>query len=67
MEIYLSKLVALIDEARINTLTVVIMQVPCCGGLVNLARKALNQAGRKIPLKKVVVGLQGEILSDDWI
>ena len=67
MDIYLAKLVALIDEAKINTLTVVIMQVPCCGGLVKLAREALNQAGRKIPVKRVVVGIRGEILSDDWI
>jgi ferredoxin len=67
LDIYLTKLTAMIDESKINSLTIVIMQVPCCGGLVHLAQKALNQAGRKIPVKKVVVGIRGEILSDEWI
>lgn len=65
-EIYLAKLIALIDEARINTLTVLIMQVPCCSGLLRLARQAAEQAGRKIPIKKVIAGIQGTILQDDW-
>lgn len=66
-EVYLEKLTALIDIARINTLTVVIMQVPCCRGLLNLACKAIESASRKIPLKCVVVSLQGEIMSEEWM
>ena len=66
-DIYSTKLKALIDEAKINTLTVVIMQVPCCGGLVQLAKKALENAERKIPIKKIVVGIQGQILQEDWL
>ncbi|GAB4334945.1 MAG: 4Fe-4S binding protein [Calditrichia bacterium] len=66
-EIYLEKLKMLIDQARINTLTVMIMQVPCCGGLLRMAQMALSQTERKIPLKYVVVGLQGEILQEDWL
>jgi Pyruvate/2-oxoacid:ferredoxin oxidoreductase delta subunit len=66
-EIYLEKLRALVDTARINSLTVMIMQVPCCRGLLMLARQALAQAGRKVPLKCVVVGLQGEILQEEWV
>lgn len=66
-EIYVRKLVALIDEAKINTVTVMIMQVPCCSGLLRLAREAVKQAGRKIPLKCVVVGLQGDILKTEWV
>lgn len=62
-DVYVEKLTALIDEAQINTLTVIIMQVPCCGGLVGIAQEALNQAKRKIPLKTIIVSLQGEVLS----
>ncbi len=65
-EIYVEKIKALVDEAQINTLTVMIMQVPCCGGLLGLAKDGLESAERKIPLKVVVVSLQGEILSEDW-
>ncbi|MBI5625108.1 MAG: 4Fe-4S binding protein [Elusimicrobia bacterium] len=66
-EAYLEKLVALIDESGINTLTVMIMQVPCCRGLLGLAQKALETAKRKIPLKAVVVGIQGGVLSEEWV
>jgi len=44
-----------------------IMQVPCCGGLVHLARTAADQAERKVPIKCIVVGIQGQILQEDWV
>lgn len=64
---YLDKLKTMIDEAQINTLTVMIMQVPCCSGLLHLAKTAAEQASRKIPVKAVVVGLEGEILQEQWV
>ena len=66
-EIYLEKLKALIDQAKINTLTVMIMQVPCCRGLLQLAQRAVQEAGRKIPIKSVVVGIQGNLLKEEWV
>jgi len=66
-EVYVEKIKALIDEAKINTLTVIIMQVPCCFGLVQIAKEGAEKATRKIPVKQVVVGLEGNILSEDWI
>lgn len=63
LEKYEEKLVHLIDEARIQSLTVVIMEVPCCSGLLRLARRALTRAHHKVPLRLVVVGVRGEILS----
>jgi ferredoxin len=66
-ERYLEKLVALIDEARINTLTVLVMEVPCCRGLLVLAQKAAEQASRKVPIKLMVASVQGELLKEEWI
>jgi len=66
-EVYLEKLKALVDQAQINTLTVMIMQVPCCRGLLGLAQQAVQQSSRKVPIKAVVVGLQGEILQETWV
>jgi hypothetical protein len=63
---YVAKIKAWIDEAKINTLTVMIMQVPCCRGLLALAQQAAGQAQRKVPIKYVVVGLQGDILEETW-
>jgi NAD-dependent dihydropyrimidine dehydrogenase PreA subunit len=67
MDSYLSKLVAMIDEAKINTLSVMIMEVPCCGGLIGLAREAVSRASRKIPIRQLVVGIRGDILADEWV
>ncbi len=66
-DIYVEKIRLLIDEAKINTLHLMIMQVPCCGGLLQLIRTAQSQSQRKIPVKQTVVGVKGEILSEEWI
>ena len=66
-ESYISKIVDMIDTAQINTLTVVIMEVPCCGGLLQMAEMAMEQASRKVPIKKVVIGVQGEVVEEGWI
>ena len=65
-EEYTEKIKAWIDDAKINTLTVLIMQVPCCRGLLSLAQEAAAQATRKVPIKYAVVGLQGEVLEEAW-
>lgn len=67
LDSYLSKLTSMIDDAEINTLTVMIMQVPCCSGLLQLAKTAVEKASRKIPIKAIVVGLEGEILQEKWV
>ena len=66
-EAYRDKITALVDEAEINSLTVMIMQVPCCAGLLQLAKSAVDQATRKIPIKRQVVSVRGEILSEEII
>ena len=67
-EVYVEKITALIDESKINTLTVMIMKVPCCMGLTHLAKSGAKKATRKIPIKQVVVDVAGgQILSEDWI
>lgn len=66
-EIYEEKITALIDEAKINSITAVIMEVPCCSGLLQIAQKAMVQANRKIPIKLIVIGIKGEILEEEWV
>jgi Pyruvate/2-oxoacid:ferredoxin oxidoreductase delta subunit len=63
-EIYLDKLTAMINESNIKSITVLIMQVPCCGGLLQLAQLANESAKRKVPIKTVVIGIKGEILEE---
>ena len=63
-EVYRDKLTAFIDQSGIASLTVMVMQVPCCGGLVQLALQAAARAVRTVPMRCVVVGVQGEILEE---
>jgi hypothetical protein len=66
-DVYVEKLTSFIDDAEINTLTVMTMQVPCCAGLVAMTQQALQSAKRKIPIKSIVIGLQGDVLSEEWV
>lgn len=66
-EVYLQKLVQLIDHARINTIHVLVMEVPCCGGLLRLVQQATQLAGRKVPVKATVLSASGEVRSEDWV
>src|ERR1035437_4625534 len=66
-DVYVEKIKSMIDDAKINTLTVMTMQVPCCMGLVAMARQALQSTKRKIPIKSIIISLQGEVLSEDWV
>jgi len=65
-ESYAEKIQALIEDAEVNTLTVVTMEVPCCGGLLALVKQAAAAAHRKVPVKHVVIGIQGGIKSETW-
>jgi NAD-dependent dihydropyrimidine dehydrogenase PreA subunit len=64
---YIEKLTAMIDIAKVNTITVMMMEVPCCGGLLHMVKTALGNASRKIPVKEIIVGINGELLHEDWV
>ena len=66
-EIYVEKIRRLIDEALVNTITVMMMEVPCCGGLSQLVRMAASQASRKVPVKEIIVSIKGVIISENWV
>jgi hypothetical protein len=67
LDLYLEKLTVLIDKSNINILTIMTMEVPCCSGLLGLAKKASEKASRKVPIKSIVVGIKGKILKEEWI
>lgn len=66
-ESYVEKLAAMIDLSKINTLTVLMMEVPCCGGLIRMATQAREKAHRNIPIKAIIISIKGEILSEEWV
>jgi len=66
-ESYLQKLISMISDSKINSLTVVIMEVPCCRGLLQMAKTAKENSGRNIPIKLAVVSVQGEVMEENWV
>jgi ferredoxin len=58
---YADKLAAILEQNDVKSLTVVHMEVPCCFGLVALAREAVGRSGKRIPVSDVTVTVQGEI------
>jgi hypothetical protein len=67
LDSYVAKLTSMISDSKINTMTILRMQVPCCGGLVQMAEIATRQANRTIPLKEIVVGVEGDVVSEQWL
>jgi hypothetical protein len=65
-EVYVNKLTNLIDEAQIDTLTILMMEVPCCSGLLRLAEKARSHAKRFIPIKSIYLSVSGNFLKEQW-
>ena len=65
-ESYIQKLTSMISDTKINSLTVVMMEVPCCGGLLQMTQAARSNAGRNIPIKQAVISLQGEVIEEEW-
>ena len=58
---FLDKLVRLFSEAKPKSVRVIMMEVPCCSGLLALAREALKRAGSEAPVDSVVVGIDGTL------
>ena len=59
---YVQKFTDIFKTAGIRSVTVVVMEVPCCSGMPMIIKKGMEAANKKIPLKEVVLSLQGKIL-----
>ncbi len=59
---YSEKLTAIIANNDIKSVTVVRMEVPCCGGIENAVKRALMASGKFIPWRVVTISTSGEIL-----
>jgi ferredoxin len=58
---HINRLAAILEASRPKSLTVVIMEVPCCRGLLFAAEKAIEISGVKVPMKRMVVSRDGKI------
>ena len=60
---YYDKLLQIIKNNNIKSVTVVRMEVPCCGGIENAVKRALQDSGKFLPWQVVVISTNGEVRS----
>ncbi len=60
---HLKKLTDILSQSEVKSLTVVHMEVPCCSGIVHMAKQAIQLSGKDIPIKEVTVGVKGDLKS----
>ncbi|MBW2049752.1 MAG: 4Fe-4S binding protein [Deltaproteobacteria bacterium] len=63
VEEYIRKFTNIFKMADIKSITTLVMEVPCCSALPVIIQRAMDAAGKKIPVKQVVISTRGEILS----
>lgn len=60
---YVEKIAELLKNNTVYSLTAVIMEVPCCSGLFRIVEEAVELSGVRMPVKRIVIGLDGSIKS----
>ena len=60
VQFYEEKLAEILRQSKINSITVVNMEVPCCNGLHYIVKKAVERSGKNIPVEQVIIGIKGE-------
>jgi NAD-dependent dihydropyrimidine dehydrogenase PreA subunit len=57
------KLTEVLKQSGLKGLTIVRMEVPCCGGLVHMVKQAMLNSGNVVPFREVVIGIKGGLIS----
>ena len=64
---YVEKFTEIFKKNDVNSITAVIMEVPCCSGLPMIVKNGLEAAGKSLPIKKIVIGTSGRLLKEESI
>lgn len=67
IEPYISKLEELIRINDLESITVLRMQVPCCGGMAYAVKTARDNAGSDIPVKVVTISIEGQVIKREYL
>ncbi|WP_417910072.1 ATP-binding protein [Candidatus Electronema sp. PJ] len=66
-QLYVDRFTELFKTRKLRSVTILIMEVPCCASMLQIVRRAYDQAGATVPVRQVVVSTQGGILDGrDW-
>ena len=62
---YIQKFSDIFGTADIKSVTVVVMEVPCCQGLPVIVEKGMQMSGKKIPIEKAIISARGDLLGSE--
>jgi NAD-dependent dihydropyrimidine dehydrogenase PreA subunit len=65
VEDYIDKFSEIFKTADIQSVTAVVMEVPCCAGLPIIVKRGMERAGKTVPMERVVVSTKGKILKQE--
>ncbi len=63
-QMYVDRFTEIFNSGKVNTVTVLIMEVPCCSAMLQIIKKARGDAGSSVPVRQVVISTQGNIIND---
>ncbi len=64
---YIEKFAEIFQNSSVKSVTVVIMEVPCCSGLPEIVKYGMKMAGKQIPLEKIIISSRGEIIKRELL
>ena len=67
VQFYIEKLAAILQANKLDSLTVIHMEVPCCSGLTHIAREAITKSNIEISFEDVTINLQGNVSQTETI
>lgn len=61
---YVERFTEIFRQGKVNSVTVLIMEVPCCSAMLQIIKKARDDSGSSVPVRQVVISTQGNIIND---
>lgn len=61
-EMYIQRFSEIIANCNLNSLTILIMEVPCCSSMNGIIKKAIERAGKSVPVEQITISTQGAVI-----
>jgi len=62
---YVQRFAEIIATCKLNSLTILIMEVPCCSSMAGIIKAAMEQAGKTVPVEQITLSTRGEVIARD--
>lgn len=63
-DMYIERFTELFKARKLKSVTILIMEVPCCASMLQIVKKAYKDAKATVPIRQVVISTQGKVLND---